>query len=271
MNLLDFVATYLNNRPCTNGYGHTLQKRSAKLAAFAGRHELAAVFNEATINAFLASLTNLSPVTRNRYRANFLALWRAAADGDLVGYPMPRRIRREKVAKRVINCYVENEARALVVAAEHLGGAYPSGVARRQYWPAIIRAAWDTGLRRGDLWRIRQHQIRKDRSLIVVQGKTNSDIVCRLHPSTVRAIQRAGASLEWPLCEWCFSAHFQEIVTLSGLCRGTFRWLRRGSGSTIDAKHPGNGHLHLGNTRAVFEEFYDAKLGASCKPMPPEL
>lgn len=33
-------------------------------------------------------------------------------------------------------------------------GGYPNGVARRHYWPAIIRAAWDSGLRRGDLWRL---------------------------------------------------------------------------------------------------------------------
>lgn len=271
MTLAEFVSLYLNARPVSAGYAATLVKRSAKLEQFAGRSELAAVLNEATVNAFLANLNGLSPFTKNKYRADFLAIWRAAADEDYVPYPMPRRIRKEKQPAQVIECYLEHEARALVVAAEHLPEAYPNGVARRQYWPAIIRAGWDSGLRRGDLWQLRASHIRKDRSAVIVQHKTGQTIVCRFHPSTVKTIQRAGGSLEWVLCEWCFGEHFQEIVALSGIGRGTFKWLRRGSGSRIDADHPGQGHRHLGNGRAVFEKHYDAKLDSVSKAMPPEL
>lgn len=267
----DFVANYLNARPCSKGYARTLQKRSAKLQQFAGRAELAAVFNEATINAFLASLNGLSPFTKNKYRADFLALWRAAADEDRLPYPQPRRIRRERTVAQIIECYLEHEARALVVAAEHVRGAYPNGVAKRNYWPAMIRAAWDSGLRRGDLWRLKASHIRRDRTAVISQSKTGAIIVVRFHPSTVKAVQRAGGNLEWSLCEWCFGVHFQEIVTLSGIGKGTFRWLRRGSGSRIDADHPGLGHRHLGNTRQVFERHYDAKLTNGSSPMPPEL
>lgn len=269
--LVEFVAEYLNARPVSAGYARTLRKRTEKLIEFAGRSRLSEVFNESTINAFLASLDGLSPFTRNKYRGDFLALWRAAADADKVPYPQARRIRRERTIAQVIECYLEHEARALVVAAEHLVGAYPNGVARRQYWPAIIRAAWDSGLRRGDLWRLKAANIRKDKSAVIAQSKTGQTIVCRFHGSTIKAIQRAGGELEWPLCEWCFGVHFQEIVVLSGIGRGTFRWLRRGSGSRIDADHPGLGHRHLGNGRPVFERHYDAKLGDTKKPMPPEL
>jgi hypothetical protein len=271
MQLSVFVAQYLNARPVSAGYARTLIKRSAKLEQFAGRSELPAVFNEATINSFLASLNGLSPFTKNKYRADFLALWRAAADVDAVPYPQARRIRRERIVAQVVECYLEHEARALVVAAEHLDGAYPNGVARRQYWPAIIRAAWDSGLRRGDLWKLKASSIRKDKTAVIVQSKTGQAIVCRFHPSTIKAIGRAGGNLEWSLCEWCFGVHFQEIATLSGIGRGTFRWLRRGSGSRIDADRPGRGHNHLGNTRGVFERHYDAKLSNGSKPMPPEL
>jgi integrase len=266
-----FVDQYLNARPCSVGYARTLRKRSTKLSDFAGRAEIELLFNEATVNAFLASLGGLSPHTNNKYRADFLALWRAAADEDRLPYPQPRRIRRERITAQVIECYLEHEARALVVAAEHLVGAYPNGVARRQYWPAIIRAAWDTGLRRGDLWRIKSADIRKDKTLVIVQSKTGTAIVCRFHPKTIKAIKRSGGALAWALCEWCFGVHFQEIVRFSGIGRGTFRWLRRGSGSRIDADHPGRGHRHLGNTRGVFERHYDARLESGATPMPPEL
>lgn len=271
MQLLEFVTRYLDARPVCAGYARTLRKRTAKLAMFAGRSELAAIFNEATVNSFLASLDGLSPFTKNKYRADFLAIWRAAADEDRVPYPQPRRIRRERTVAQIIECYLEHEARALVVAAEHLAGAYPNGVARRQYWPAIIRAAWDTGLRRGDLWKLKGSQIRKDKTAVIIQSKTGTAITCRFHTSTVKAIQRAGGSLDWPMCEWSYCVHFQEIVTLSGIGRGSFKWLRRGSGSHIESRHPGRGHEQLGNGRGVFDRHYDAKLNATKKPLPPEL
>jgi hypothetical protein len=271
MQLLEFVTRYIEARPVCEGYARNLRKRAAKLAVFAGRGDLESVLNEATVNAYLASLNGLSPFTKNKYRADFLAVWRAAADEDRVPYPIARRIRKEKSPARVVECYLLHEVRVLVVAAEHLEGAYNNGVARREYWPAIIRAAWDSGLRRGDLWRIRSSMIRKDRTAVVVQNKTGQQIVVRFHPSTVKAIQRAGGSLEWPICEWCFGVHFQEIVALTGLGKGTFRWLRRGSGSRIDADHPGQGHNHLGNGRTIFDRHYNARLGQNKKPLPPEV
>jgi integrase len=271
MQLEDFLEQYLNARPVCEGYAKTLRKRTAKLQEFAGRTELVEVLNEATINSFLSQLNGLSPFTKNKYRADFLAIWRAAADDDKVPYPRSRRIRRERTVAQIIECYLEHEARSLTVAAEHLVGAYPNGIARRQFWPAAIRAGWDTGLRRGDLWRIDVKKIRKDRTMLIVQSKTGQQITVRFHPSTIKAINRAGGTLEWVLCEWCFGVHFQEVVALSGISRGTFRWLRRGSGSRIDADNPGQGHKHLGNGRQVFERHYDAKLGDGQRPMPPEL
>jgi integrase len=270
MLLVDFVDRYIDSRPLSDSYAENLRKRADKLVAFSGRSELSAVFNESTLNGFLASLAELSPYTKNKYRADYLALWRSAADEDLVPYPMSRRIRREKSPQRVVECYLLHEVRALVVAAEHLGGAYPNGVARRHYWPAIIRAAWDSGLRRGDLWRLKLSEIRKDGSALIVQHKTGIVQPCRFYPSTRQAMKLAGGALEWPLCAWCFGEHFWEVARLSSIERGTFKWLRRGSGSNVEAEH-GNGHKHLGNGRAVFEKHYDAKLDARNRPMPPEI
>lgn len=271
MTLHEFLTQYLSMRAVSPAYAATLRKRTAKLEVFLGRGELAYCFNEATINRFLESLTDLQSATRNKYRADFLAIWRAAADCDLVPYPQPRRLRRERHLPQVIECYTAGETRSILAAAERLPGAYSNGVARRHYWPAIIRAAWDTGLRRGDLWRLRSQQIRKDRTAIIVQNKTAQAIMVRFHQKTVKALDLAGGSLEWVQCEWCFGEHFWDIVTQCGLNRGTFRWIRRGSGSTIEAAHPGLGHKQLGNTEGVFRRHYDAKLGDAERPMVPEL
>lgn len=271
MNLIDFVERYIDQRPICDDYAHTLRKRAAKLVAFAGRSDLAGVLNEATVNALLGTLTHLSPYTVNKYRGDYLAVWRSAADEDRIPYPQPRRIKRVRTLSQVIECYLHHEARALAHAAELLKGAYPNGVARRHYWPAIIRAAWDSGLRRGDLWRLDIAMIRRDLTAVVAQSKTNKIHVCKFRNSTVRAIKRAGGSLAWCCCRRNFGIHFQEVVDLSGIGRGTFRWLRRGSGSRLDADHPGRGHEQLGNSRQIFEKHYDAKLNGHKRPVVPEL
>jgi len=271
MTLFEFVGRYLEMRAVSPAYAATLKKRAAKLEVFAGRGELRYCFHEQTINAFLAQLEGVTPITKNKYRQDFLAVWRAAADLDLVPYPQARRLRKERVLPQVVECYQEGEARSLLGAAEKMAGAYPNGVARRHYWPAVIRAGWDTGLRRGDLWRLRSQQIRKDGTAIIVQSKTASAVMVRFHRSTIQALEAAGGSLEWVMCAWCFSEHFQEIVKDCGINRGTFKWLRRGSGSIIEAEHPGGGHKQLGNTEQVFRAHYDAKLGDANRPMVPEL
>lgn len=271
MQLSEFVNRYLTLRAVTPAYGATLKKRCAKLIVFAGRGELAYCFNESTVNEFLASLTDVNAVTRNKYRQDFLAIWRAAADLDLIPYPQPRRLRRERPMPRVIECYEVGEVRSLLAAAERMDGAYPSGTPRRHYWPAILRAAWDSGLRRGDLWRLKSSNIRKDGTAIIVQHKTRNAVMVRFHKSTLKAIETAGGHLEWGQCDWCFGTHFQEISRSSGLNRGTFKWLRRGSGSIIEAFNPGLGHRQLGNTEQVFRAHYDAKLGEANRPMVPEL
>lgn len=271
MKINEFVDKYLLARAVSEAYARNLRKRAAKLSAFAGRADLTALFNEATVNEFLASRNGLAPHTLNKYRADLLAIWRAAADEDKVPYPMARRIRKARTVQSAIPCYLEHEARALAVAAEHLRGAYPNGVARRYYWPAAIRCAWDSGLRRGDVWRINLNLIRRDRTAQIVQSKTGKLILCRFHRSTLTALKKAGGHLEWVGCEWTFGEHFFEIVELSNVGRGTFKWLRRGSGSRIDADHPGRGHRHLGNTRQVFERHYDAQLSNGTQPIPPEL
>ena len=154
MNLCEFVARYIAVRPICQEYATNLSKRAEKLSRFAGRSDLPGVLNEATVNAFLATLSSLSPYTQNKYRQDFLAVWRAAADEDRIPYPQSRRIKRVRIVPQVIDCYLYHEARALALAAELLRGAYPNAIARRHYWPAAIRCAWDSGLRRGDLWRL---------------------------------------------------------------------------------------------------------------------
>ncbi len=228
---------------------------------------------EAIVNAFLGTLA-VGPFTVKGYRGDILSVWNAAADEDLVPYPVRRRIRPVRTPQLLVECYTHDEARAILAAAERMKGCFPDGLARRVYWSAAIRLAWDSGFRRGDVWRVSLDAIRPDGTIQVVQHKTSNAVIAKLRPATVAALRAVGSNppCQWPITESRFALQFAAIVKASGVCRGTFKWMRRASGSYVEAALPGAGHKHLGHTGpATFNRHYDAKLGGHNLPQPPEL
>lgn len=270
MTLQDFARNYFDGREVSAMYAATVKRRAAAIEAFAGRSEIAEVLTEPVVNGFLRSLT-LSPFTVRSYRSDILSLWNSAADSDLLPYPVMRRIWQPAAPTLLIDCYDVSEARAILSAAARILGEYPNGVAKAHYWCATVRLAWDGGLRRGDCWRFNRQHIRPDGTLRVVQGKTGAIVTVRLRPSTVAAIDKVLGRLAWSLDPSFFGRHFKRIVRESGVCRGTFKWFRRSSGSYVEAQQPGAGHKQLGNGPEIFGRNYDAKLGGATWPMPPEL
>jgi hypothetical protein len=271
LTLLEFARQYTAIRPVSSSYAATLHARAKALQKFHRRDDITEALTEKSVNAFLQSLHG-SSWTINKYRQDLLAIWRAAADQNLVPYPMARRIRRLPQAELVVECYSTDEARQLLRTAAKLTGTLCNGVHHNRYWPAAIRAAWDSGLRRGDIWEVETKFIRPNGVFRKSQNKTRRLVVCQFRESTVKAIEHAGGSLAWPHDEKTFSDQFAFLVKTSGVKRGSFKWLRRASGSYVEMEQPGAGHKHLGHaTPQIFNRHYDARLGGHTLPQPPEL
>jgi hypothetical protein len=115
-----------------------------------------------------------------------------------------------------------------------------------------------------------------DGRLQIIQRKTGGRHVAQLRPSTIAAIDATFPPARrrcWPLycClrEWRRAA--AELVRSAGLS-GSIGRLRHSSGTAAEVAHPGRGHEHLGNGRAVFERHYlDPLAVMSDPPLPPEL
>lgn len=269
-----FAREYAYSRPLSEQYRKRLISRARSLERHCGCAEIGQILSERNVNSFLASVEHLSPRTVRSYREDLLVLWNSAGDDDLAPYPITRRIRSVPLPELLIDCYVTDEIRALVEFSRTLKGAYANGVAKRLYWPAAIQLAWEAGLRRGDVWRFRRDAVHPDGTLRIIQGKTKHLVVVRLRPATIAALDAIGLPhpCEWTLAEDRFTKHFRKIVRGAGVNRGTFKWIRRASGSYVEAAHPGAGYKHLGHkSPAVFNRHYDARLGAATLPLPPEL
>ena len=272
--LSEFAAVYVSQRTICTGYSNTLVKRAAQYEQWHGTTAIGALFTEDALNSFLTALDGTgSPWTVLKWRQDLLTLWTAAADDDLCEYPRRRRIRKPKRDAPSVECYTLDETRALVAAAGRLAGCFDNAVARRHYWAALIRFAWETGLRRGDCWRFERASLQADGTFRQTQNKTRKPIRRMLRAKTVAAIDKIDLPkpLAWPLTnDWSFGFQFQRIVAEAGLERGSFKWLRRATGSEVEAAHPGAGHRALGNTAQVFNTHYDAQL-AGVVFMPPAI
>lgn len=274
ISLTCFAGQYVACRPLDRSYAARLRWTANALESFAGSNRIGETLTEKNANGFLSAQLDKSPFTIRSYRSDILSLWNGAADCDLVPYPVMRRVRLPQIPELLIDCYTIDEVRQLVAAASVLIGRYRWEVRKRDYWNAAIRLAWDTGLRRGDVIRFRRESLRPDGVVMILQNKTKKIVPVKLRESTVVAMNALSGQypLRWGNDVTYFTRHFRRIVDASGVKRGTFKWLRRASGSYVEAEQPGAGYKHLGQSGPqVFNRHYDAKLGGHNLPQPPEL
>lgn len=260
MKIAEFARQYGEQRGVCVDHAKTLISRARSLGNHVGRDELSACFREDVFNRWLAVLSErVAPATLRGYRSDGLTLWLAASDLGYVPPPRRRLIRPAKVPDLPIDCYSVDEVRLLVAHAD-------------DYFAAVIRVGWDSGLRRGDVWRLQRSVIRVDPS-IVIQHKTGRRVLCSFRESTVAAVSvlPGPLPLRWRRSKHTWWARWHALVDRSGVGRGTYKWLRRASGSHVEAEHPGQGHRKLGHqSPGVFDRHYDARLGEASF-LPPEL
>lgn len=131
----------------------------------------------------------------------------------------------------------------------------------------VIWGAYYTGLSQCDLWRIERRDVTPNGVIHFTRQKTGKRVVVAIPVELLEELPAEG--LLFPLGtspEW-FRRLFAIIVKRAGLC-GTFKKLRRSSGTAIEMMYPGRGHIHLGNSRQIFETHYLDK-ARDVKPMMP--
>lgn len=253
---------YILANPVCIKHQANLLTRVSKFAVWAGDKPLDAN----TVNEFLVYLEGQgrSPHTVNGYRASIMAVWSFAT-----GQRVPFKIRRVRPPQHPVEGWRVAEIRQLCRIARTFRGTLPNGVPKRLFWLTAIHCGFATGLRYGDLTRLKRSQIRRDRVCVVVQSKTGKPVTVRFSKAAMRLIARHGRDVVLPIPhtqKW-FCHQFSSLVERAGIRGGSFRWLRRSAGSYVELA-TGRGPELLGNTRAVFDSNY--KVSDIVKRDPPE-
>lgn len=218
------------------------------------------------------------PDTVRSKRNQILALWRGASDDGLCEDPIGRRVRRSCVPEPLVTAWTKAEVEQLLAAAAKLPRRHQCGLRRSEWWQLAIRVAWDSGLRWADQVAIEVSAVRPDGLVSVRQSKTGKVATFQFSPSTMEAIKSSlercprSIVIPWTASGETFRDQAKRLVKKAGVREGTWKWIRRGSGTDVELQAPGAGHQHLGNTRAVFERSYgDRSILGRCVPSPREL
>lgn len=219
--------------------------------------------DEKSLSAFLRDYAmDHAPDTVRSKKNQIMALWRAAADDGLADDPVGRRVRRCSVPEPVVEAWTKEEVEQLLATTATMKRRHQCGLARSEWWSLAVRVAWDSGLRWADQVAIPVASVRPDGMVTVRQSKTGKAATFQFSASTMAALR---ASLErcprslvipWTASGETFRDQVTTLVQRAGIRSGTWKWIRRGSGSDVELQERGTGHLHLGNTRAVFDRAY---------------
>lgn len=136
-----------------------------------------------------------------------------------------------------------------------------------EWWKTLIEAAYWTGLAQNDLALLERRHFAVGGVLKWRRRKTGTMVVVSIPQELLERLPAKGKC--WPkrFSNEYFRRFFKRIVRVAKLT-GTFKRLRKSSGTSVEERHPGCGHMHLGNTRRVFELHYLSR--KNLRPLTPE-
>jgi len=230
------------------------------------------------LNGWLAAMTS-GERTKIKHRGNALTLLRAAADAGWCPEPVARKVRKPRRPKPKPSAWSLDQLRRIRDAADDLDGVirrHGTAVPACIYWGCLIRLAYETGLRRGNLFALRQSDVTDAGLIYVRHEKTGEPHLCSLSPHTLALLRRLPG--ECPL-RWADSRSFyrrwRRICTAAGVPYGALHRCRKTAATQVwleDQSNPTRVQQFLGHlTPEMWRHYVDRSQGGDRPPQPPEL
>jgi integrase len=294
---------YAIERPI--GHKQVLQLRDMVrvLTVFVGHDITLAELDENIVSRWTAWMEdqNYAAETCKSKQRMLLAVWRYAADFDVVPEPRKRRIRKVRKATPMTTCWTLAEIEKLLAAVDTAFGPHNyagmcantsqawweknvvghryRNIDPRAFWTAFIRTAFDSGLRLSDVLAMRREDIDFDTGVLVMQQqKTGQPIVCTLTPETLAAIDATYPPDREFVFPWAknwrqkFHLRFRTLVDAAGIRKGTTKWLRRSRATYAEKDAPGMARRVLGHSSSdTWKRYFDVRIGTTAPPAAPKL
>lgn len=229
--------------------------------------------DEDTASQWIAWLeTKYAPRTRSGLRGNLICLWRFIAEEKQVQWP--GKIRRAPKPEPQPVAWTLDELRRLRLAALAASGTIKNGASRRLYLVTLLDAAYESGLRRGDLWRLEQNHFLGNGIIAVRQNKTGAPHEPQINEDTLSSIRLLPGKfpLKWPGTEKGFYDCWRIwMLRPSGVRRGVLQQIRRTGATHLESIRPADTQRYLGHKTPTMKKHYvDRSQAYGPAPQPPK-
>lgn len=246
------VERYLSERCVSYLYSHALRRLGRKLGQL----------TVPACNRFLKQRMNeVASVTVVYERAMVMVLWNWAVDRGVVK-SIPRGIVKIRAHRPPTRAWTLEQCCTAVkgtfpLDSKRLRSGCPVGLFLRCW----ILLGYESGARRGDLWRMKSSDFVGD-TLYWTQSKTGDPVPKVLSKPCLDAVTEMlarstdGTVLAWAITDSGGGKQMRAYLDSLKL-GGSSKWLRRSSCTHIEMAHPGKGRLHLGHrTVGLAEKAY---------------
>lgn len=277
--LCDALDSYLQSRSLSDSSARTLtcSVRSLLKHLACEDCQVEQVTTE-VLNQWLAAMSN-APRTIIKHRGNLLSLLRDAADDGHCPEPVARRVRQPRKPKPKPQAWTLDELRRVTRACDELPGTirrYDQPVQVCVYFGCLVRVAYETGLRRGNLFALQQRDVDERGCVYVRHEKTGEPHVCTLADTTLRLLRSLPGDepLRWR-DNRSFYKRWRAISDAAGVPRGTLHRVRKTAATQVwlaDQSNPTRVQQFLGHLTAdMWRHYVDRSQGQERPPRPPAL
>ena len=271
MQLDELAAEYEVVRGLGSRSAYQVRRSVAVFEGWLGRPATVEDLDDVLVSRWLAEIAaNYADWTLNGHRTRLLCLWRYAARRRLAD--PPGEVRRCPPPTPMPEAWSLEEVSRLVTATGEL-----DAVAGR-WFRALILVAYESGLRRGDLWSLQRSQIQVTEpvGILVRQHKTGQPHLAPLRPETVELLLSLPG--DTPLaCPWgpkWYGVLWARLRRLAGIPGGGCCQKLRRTGATwiaasegMDAASRWLGH----QTPGMVRHYVDLRFAASRPSLPPRV
>lgn len=283
--------TFLLTKSVSAGYAGTIIVTCNKLRQFLGGSPDVRSLTPPILSSFVKWIEETRAArTAKKHRANLMVLLNFAEEqGIIESAPSSRKIRKPKVAPPAPSAWTPEEIEALAAAARSMPGKFSDGTPRGAYLSLLIRVAWESGLRRGDLFALDMRCFRG--AMAQVRMKKTSEPHCfELEQDTLADLQamallrKRNDPLAFPAGLTAYRKWFAKIkaaAKLGSRPRELLQQVRRSGATAWENQDASYTSRYLGHRTAEMKEYYvdQSKIGgkvkrirrAAARPtMPPE-
>ena len=203
----------------------------------------------------------LSARSVKNYRCEMITLWRFAVEMEHIKTPPQHfKIKKVKVPPPNPSAWDAGQLRELLAAIGKTDGVVGNGLPRRMYFATLMRVAYQTGLRRGDLLAVSMEDVDQATGTVsVVMNKTNQVHVCRINAEALADLvdlhetlkmlgdPNAETPLAWPGHLHNFYYWLRKICAAADVPYGALQHMRRTSATLTEIAAPGTASRLLGH------------------------